>query len=154
MEAISDQGAIYLPNSFSNWAPRLKQMRSAPSVAAVLGPVAGGPAGWAVLSHFSVMVKGTSALFASGPPVVRRALGHDVTKEQLGGSQVHTRISGTVDNEAESEADAFAQNPPLPELHAVERLGAAAAGRPPSPHRTAPRSCSASSPATASAPTR
>ena len=109
VEAISDQGAIYLPNSFSNWAPRLKQMRSAPSVAAVLGPVAGGPAGWAVLSHFSVMVKGTSALFASGPPVVRRALGHEISKEQLGGSQVHTRISGTIDNEAESEADAFAQ---------------------------------------------
>ena len=109
VEAISDHGAIYLPNSFNNWPRRLKQMQQAPCVSAVLGSVAGGPAGWAVASHFSVMVKGTSALFASGPPVVRRALGHEVSKEQLGGSQVHTRISGVVDNEAESEEDAFAQ---------------------------------------------
>ena len=109
VEAISDQGAIYLPNSFNNWPRRIKQMQLAPRVAAVLGSVAGGPAGWAVASHFSVMVKGTSAIFASGPPVVRRALGHEIDREQLGGSAVHTRVSGVVDNEAASEEEAFAQ---------------------------------------------
>ncbi|PZC45082.1 MAG: Acetyl-CoA carboxylase, carboxyltransferase component [Chloroflexi bacterium] len=109
VEAIADQGAIYLPNSFNNWPRRFKQMQQAPCVSAVLGSVAGGPAGWAVAAHFSVMVKGTSAIFASGPPVVRRALGHEIDKEQLGGSQVHTRVSGLVDNEAASEEDAFVQ---------------------------------------------
>lgn len=109
VESIADKGAIYLPNSFNNWPRRLNQAKQAPRVAAVLGSVAGGPAGWAVASHFSVMVKGTSAIFASGPPVVKRALGHEVTREQLGGSQVHTRVSGLVDNEAESEEDAFDQ---------------------------------------------
>ena len=94
VEAISDQGAIYLPNSFSNWAPRIKQMQSAPNVAAVLGPVAGGPAGWAVLSHFSVMVKGTSALFASGPPVVATGAGprdQQGATGRLAGAHPHLR---------------------------------------------------------------
>jgi acetyl-CoA carboxylase carboxyltransferase component len=55
------------------------------------------------------MVRGLSQVFAAGPPVVKRALGIDVTKEELGGYQVHTRKSGVIDNEAEDEADAFRQ---------------------------------------------
>lgn len=55
------------------------------------------------------MAKGTSQVFAAGPPVVERGLGEKVTKEDLGGSQVHARGSGVVDNEAENEDDAFQQ---------------------------------------------
>jgi acetyl-CoA carboxylase carboxyltransferase component len=84
-------------------------MGQAPVISAVLGSVAGGPAGQAVLAHFSVMVRGSSSLFASGPPVVKRALGHTVTKEELGGSGIHTRESGCIDNEALDEDDAFRQ---------------------------------------------
>ena len=53
------------------------------------------------------MVKDTSQLFPGGPPVVKAALGYDITKEDLGGPHIHTRISGSVDNLAESEAHAF-----------------------------------------------
>jgi len=84
-------------------------MSCVPVVAAALGPVAGLGAARVAASHFSVMVKGTSQLFVAGPPVVRRAFGRDVTKEQLGGSHIHARESGAVDNEATSEQDAFAQ---------------------------------------------
>jgi len=52
-----------------------------------------------------VMVRGTSQVFVAGPPVVKR-LGEDVDKEQLGGSHIHAR-NGTVDDEVDSEKDAF-----------------------------------------------
>lgn len=80
-----------------------------PVVAAVLGTAAGGPAGRAILSHFSVMVRGTSQIFAAGPPVVKRSLGEDVDKERLGGAAVAVDVAGTVDNAAATEDEAFAQ---------------------------------------------
>jgi acetyl-CoA carboxylase carboxyltransferase component len=84
-------------------------LQRVPVVAAALGPVAGLGAARVALSHFSVMVKGSSQLFVAGPPVVRRALGRDVAKEELGGSHIHARESGAVDNEVASEEEAFAQ---------------------------------------------
>ncbi len=80
-----------------------------PVVSAVMGTAAGGPAGRAILSHWSVMVKGTSQIFAAGPPVVERSLGEKVDKEQLGGAHVAVDIAGTVDNVAANEADCIAQ---------------------------------------------
>jgi len=78
-----------------------------PVVSAVLGTAAGGPAGRAILSHWSVMVKGSSQIFAAGPPVVERSLGQKVTKEELGGSKMAVDTAGTIDNAAEDEQDAF-----------------------------------------------
>ena len=83
-------------------------LATVPVVAAALGPVAGLGAARVAASHFSVMVRGTSQLFVAGPPVVRRALGREVTKEELGGSALQ-RASGAVDNEVASEDEAFAQ---------------------------------------------
>src|SRR5581483_2492577 len=80
----------------------------APVVSAVMGTAAGGPAGRAILSHWSVMVKGSSQIFAAGPPVVERSLGHKVTKEELGGSAIAVDTAGTVDNVAGSEHECFA----------------------------------------------
>ncbi|OAI42855.1 hypothetical protein AYO38_11180 [bacterium SCGC AG-212-C10] len=81
----------------------------APVASAVLGPAAGGLAPMPCLSHFSVMAKGTSQVFPGGPPVVKAALGHDITKEELGGWKIHTQLSGVVDNVAENDADAIEQ---------------------------------------------
>ena len=80
-----------------------------PVVSAVLGATAGGPAGRAVMSHFSVMVRGTSQLFAAGPPVVERALSKKITKEELGGAHIAVDKAGSIDNAADSEEEAFAQ---------------------------------------------
>jgi len=79
-----------------------------PVVSAVLGSVAGLPAVNACMAHFNVMVRGTAQVFPGGPPVVKAALGYDITKEELGGAQVHGAISGVVDNVVESEDEAFA----------------------------------------------
>lgn len=80
-----------------------------PVVSGVMGTAAGGPAGRAILSHFTVMVKNTSQVFAAGPPVVKRSLGQQITKEDLGGSKVAVDLAGTIDNVAETEEAAFAQ---------------------------------------------
>jgi len=79
-----------------------------PVVSAVMGTAAGGPAGRAILSHWSVMVRGTSQIFAAGPPVVQRSLRQTIDKEQLGGAAIAVDHAGTVDQAAESEADCFA----------------------------------------------
>ena len=79
-----------------------------PVISAVLGSTAGGPAGRAVLSHFSVMVRGSSQLFAAGPPVVERALSRKVDKEELGGAHIACDRAGTIHNAADSEEEAFA----------------------------------------------
>lgn len=80
-----------------------------PVVAAVMGTTAGGPSMRAILSHWSVMVKGRGQIFAAGPPVVERASGQKLTKEELGGSRVAVDTAGTIDNAAEDEEDCFRQ---------------------------------------------
>lgn len=79
-----------------------------PVVSAVLGTAAGGPAGRAILSHWSVMTKDTSQIFAAGPPVVERSLGQKITKEELGGHKAAADIAGLVHNVAANEAECFA----------------------------------------------
>jgi methylmalonyl-CoA decarboxylase subunit alpha len=82
-------------------------MGEVPVVCAVLGTAAGGPAGRAILSHWSVMVKNTSQVFAAGPPVVERSLGQKVTKEELGGPGIAVDMAGTIDNVATDEKHCF-----------------------------------------------
>ena len=80
---------------------------TAPVVALALGSVAGLPAVEVCFSHFSVMVKGISQVFAGGPPVVKAALGYDITKEDLGDERTQVFQGGVVDNLAETEEEAF-----------------------------------------------
>lgn len=78
-----------------------------PVATGAMGAVAGMPAARLVASHFSVMAKDAQVLIA-GPAVVARALGENLTKDELGGSGVHAR-SGVIDNVAEDETDALDQ---------------------------------------------
>ncbi|KAF5370356.1 hypothetical protein D9758_006907 [Tetrapyrgos nigripes] len=106
---ISDlsTGATYIPG-LAGLGQSMDTMAIVPVTSALLGPVVGLGAAKAVIGHFSVMVKGLSQLFAAGPPVVKQATFEDLTKEQLGGWEIHAR-NGTVDNVASSELDAFEQ---------------------------------------------
>lgn len=70
-----------------------------PQIAALMGPCAAGTAYIAALADFVPMVKGTSSMALAGPPLVKAAIGEDVTTEDLGGSKVHTEISGVADIE-------------------------------------------------------
>ncbi|MBC7781132.1 MAG: propionyl-CoA carboxylase [Proteobacteria bacterium] len=80
-----------------------------PVVCAVMGTTAGGPAMRAILSHWSIMVKGQAQIFAAGPPVVERAFGVKLDKDELGGSQIAVDTAGSIDNAAEDEADCLRQ---------------------------------------------
>jgi acetyl-CoA carboxylase carboxyltransferase component len=105
--AIDDKGHAYLVSSMS-WRRCFEVMSEVPVITAVLGAAAGGSGGRAVVSHFSVISRG-SVLFAGGPPVVKRSLGIDIDKHELGGAEMHTSVSGSIDNLAEDEDDAIEQ---------------------------------------------
>jgi acetyl-CoA carboxylase carboxyltransferase component len=103
---VEQQGGTKIPG-YPTW-PMTGLLGYIPVVAVALGPCAGLGALKVGCAHFSVMVKGTSQVFAGGPPVVGRAgMGSELDKDALGGSSVHTRQSGVVDNEADSEEHAF-----------------------------------------------
>jgi acetyl-CoA carboxylase carboxyltransferase component len=99
-------GRTYIPTN--PVTPGIQELLcTAPVVSAVLGSVAGLPAVDACLSHFNVMVRGISQLFPGGPPVVKAALGMDISKEDLGDERSQVFASGAVDNLADSEEEAF-----------------------------------------------
>lgn len=102
-------GRTFLPDGNVFIEPEVQLLNIAPVASAVLGVAAGLPAVQIGLSHFSVMVKNTSQVFPGGPPVVKAALGVDVTKEELGGWKMHTMTSGVVDNVADTEFEAIEQ---------------------------------------------
>jgi len=79
----------------------------APQVGLVMGPCAGDSALIGSLLEFIIMVRGHGMMAAGGPPVVYTATGEQITKEELGGSRIHCRISGVADNEAASDEDAI-----------------------------------------------
>ena len=78
-----------------------------PTIAVVMGPSAGHGALTAPLMDFVVMVEG-AAIFSAGPPLVKAATGEDVDKETLGGTAVHTALSGVAHNTAPDDGAALA----------------------------------------------
>ncbi len=65
-----------------------------PQISAILGPCAGGAVYSPALTDFTIMTKGISYMFLTGPKVVKTVTGEDVTQEQLGGAAVHSSKSG------------------------------------------------------------
>ena len=78
-----------------------------PQVAAVLGSCTAGGAYVPAMSDESIIVKGNGTIFLAGPPLVKAATGEEVSAEDLGGADVHTRESGVADHFAETEEEAL-----------------------------------------------
>ena len=94
----------YIPgNPGWNWV--VDNLSTIPVIALALGPVAGLGAARAVTSHFSIMVEKISQMFVAGPPVVKR-VGEDLSKEELGGSEIHAK-NGAIDIVVKSEEEAI-----------------------------------------------
>lgn len=106
VKTLETTGYTYVPE-VPGWELMVDNLSTVPVVALGLGPVAGLGAGRQVMAHYSVLVKGLSQMFVAGPPVVA-AVGENRTKEELGGSSIHAK-NGAIDDEADSEADAFAK---------------------------------------------
>ncbi|MGQ0621422.1 MAG: acyl-CoA carboxylase subunit beta [Panacagrimonas sp.] len=77
-------------------------------VSVVLGHCTAGGAYVPALSDYNVIVRGTGAIFLAGPPLVKAATGEENTVDELGGCDMHTRVSGTADYPAASEEEAIA----------------------------------------------
>jgi acetyl-CoA carboxylase carboxyltransferase component len=78
-----------------------------PQIAAVMGSCTAGGAYVPAMSDETIIVKGTGTIFLGGPPLVKAATGEEVTAEELGGADVHTRISGVADYFAEDDDQAL-----------------------------------------------
>ena len=78
-----------------------------PQIAAVMGSCTAGGAYVPAMSDETIIVKGTGTIFLGGPPLVKAATGEEVSAEDLGGADVHTRMSGVADYFAEDDAHAI-----------------------------------------------
>ena len=72
-----------------------------PQISGILGPCAGGAVYSPALTDFTIMTKGISYMFLTGPKVVKTVTGEDVTQDQLGGAEVHSTKSGVAHFAAE-----------------------------------------------------
>jgi acetyl-CoA carboxylase carboxyltransferase component len=79
-----------------------------PQIAVVMGSCTAGGAYVPAMSDETVIVRGTGTIFIGGPPLVKAATGQDVSAEELGGADVHTRRSGVADYYATSDEHALA----------------------------------------------
>jgi len=103
---IEIKGHTLLPGyDGRKWVYMVQNLSTVPVVSLALGSTAGLGAARVAASHYSVIVKETAQMFVAGPPVVAR-IGEDLTKNELGGSEIHTR-NGAIDDEADSEQEAF-----------------------------------------------
>ena len=81
--------------------------RGIPQIAAVLGSCTAGGAYVPAMSDEAVIVRNQGTIFLGGPPLVKAATGEVVTAEELGGGEVHSRVSGVTDHLAEDDAHAL-----------------------------------------------
>lgn len=108
VKTIETKGAANLPGGIggTRWYRfTTENLSCVPVVALGLGSVAGLGAARLAASHYSIMTR-KSAMFVAGPPVVK-ALGQDLSKEELGGADIQTR-AGAVDHAVDTEEEAFA----------------------------------------------
>jgi acetyl-CoA carboxylase carboxyltransferase component len=106
VKTIEVLGYTYLAHN-PGWDWVVKNLATVPVVSLGLGSVAGLGAARLVSSHYSVMVQGISQMFIAGPPVVART-GITMTKEELGGADIHAK-AGAVDDVVANEDEAFAR---------------------------------------------
>lgn len=115
---LVDSGGIFLPhqsdtfadkdhfgNIFNNQAKM--SANGQPQIAVVMGSCTAGGAYVPAMSDEVVMVKDQATIFIGGPPLVKAATGEEVTAEELGGADVHTKISGVADHLAQNDEHAL-----------------------------------------------
>jgi 3-methylcrotonyl-CoA carboxylase beta subunit/propionyl-CoA carboxylase len=115
---LVDSGGAYLPLQAEVFPDRdhfgrifFNQARMSaeriPQVAVVMGSCTAGGAYVPAMSDETVIVRGTGTIFLAGPPLVKAATGEEVTAEELGGADVHTRLSGVADYLADDDDHAL-----------------------------------------------
>jgi len=96
VDSLSGYGEVFYRNAVYSGV--------VPQISAILGPCAGGAVYSPALTDFVLMAKGSSYMFITGPEVIRSVTKEDVSFEELGGADVHSRKSGVAHLEAEDDA--------------------------------------------------
>lgn len=115
---LADSGGVFLPMQAEVFADKdhfgrifYNQARMSalgiPQIAVVMGMCTAGGAYVPAMCDENVIVKGTGTIYLAGPPLVKAATGEDVTAEELGGADLHTRCSGVSDHLAENDHEAL-----------------------------------------------
>ena len=97
--SLGGYAEIFLRNTLASGA--------VPQISAIMGPCAGGAVYSPAITDFTIMVRGTSYMFVTGPQVVKAVTHEDVTFEELGGAEVHASRSGVAHFIAESDPEAL-----------------------------------------------
>ncbi|MEM9331322.1 MAG: carboxyl transferase domain-containing protein [Pseudomonadota bacterium] len=116
---LVDSGGANLPQQAEGFADREHfgrifyyqanlSARNIPQISAVLGSCTAGGAYLPAMSDVSIIVKNQGTIFLAGPPLVKAATGEEVTSEELGGGDMHTRLSGVSDYLADNDSHALA----------------------------------------------
>lgn len=115
---LVDSGGVFLPMQADVFADKehfgrifYNQARMSslgiPQIAVVMGMCTAGGAYVPAMCDENVIVKGTGTIYLAGPPLVKAATGEDVTAEDLGGADLHTRLSGVSDHLADDDQEAL-----------------------------------------------
>ena len=115
---LVDSGGIFLPEQARVFADKLDfgrifynqavlSSQGIPQVAVVMGSCTAGGAYVPAMSDETVIVKDQGTIFLGGPPLVRAAIGEEISAEDLGGATVHTTVSGVADHLALNDAHAI-----------------------------------------------
>jgi 3-methylcrotonyl-CoA carboxylase beta subunit len=115
---LVDSGGVFLPMQADVFADKehfgrifYNQARMSasgiPQIAVVMGMCTAGGAYVPAMCDENVIVKGTGTIYLAGPPLVKAATGEEVTHEELGGADLHTRLSGVSDHLADDDRDAL-----------------------------------------------
>ncbi len=115
---LVDSGGVFLPlqadvfpdrehfgRIFRNQA--LLSAEGLPQVAVVLGMCTAGGAYVPAMADENIIVRGAGTIYLAGPPLVKAAIGEEVSAEELGGGEMHARVSGVCDHLADNEEDAL-----------------------------------------------
>src|SRR5207302_4604897 len=116
---LVDSGGAFLPEQDKVFPDRehfgrifynqaIMSAAGVPQIAAVMGSCTAGGAYVPAMSDESIIVKGQGTIFLGGPPLVKAATGEVVSAEELGGADLHSRISGVTDHAAKDDAHALA----------------------------------------------
>ena len=116
-----DSGGAYLPlqdqvfpdkNHFGRIFYNQAKMssESIPQIASVMGSCTAGGAYVPAMADETIIVDGTGTIFLGGPPLVKAAIGENASAEELGGANMHTRISGVADHFAKDDEEALTKN--------------------------------------------
>ncbi len=97
--SLGGYGEIFMRNTLASGV--------VPQISAILGPSAGGAVYSPAITDFTLMVRGISQMFITGPDVVKASMGEDVTFEELGGAESHGALSGVSHFTLESEEECF-----------------------------------------------